>query len=67
MKNYTPRFSSRYCDSRKIYESGTSGRYYGGAGGFSFIASIARNGAVRDGSGNVRGYVTRSGGFRRAR
>ena len=58
MKSFFPKFSERSCDTRKIREDRDTRRYYGGAGGFAFIGSIARNGAFRDGSGNVRGYVS---------
>lgn len=61
MKSYIPRFSVRFCAARKIYEDRDTRRYYGGADGVTFVSSIARNGAVRDGSGNVRGYVGRGG------
>ena len=65
IKSTTPKFSERFCDSRKIREDRETRRYYGGAGGFTFVASVAKNGAVRDGWGNVRGYVT-SGRYRRS-
>lgn len=57
MKSFLPKFSERFCARHKIREDRDTGRYYGGAGGFTFVGSIARNGAFRDGSGNVRGYV----------
>ena len=66
MKSFFPKFSERFCDSRKIREDRDTRRYYGGAGGFTFAGSIAKNGAFRDGSGNVRGYII-NGLYRRSR
>lgn len=65
MKSFIPKLSERFCARHRIHEDRTTRRYYGGAGGFSFFGSIARNGVFRDGSGNVRGYVT-GGRFRRS-
>lgn len=66
MKSFIPKFSERFCASRKIHEDRDTRRYYGGAGGFTFFGGIAKNGAFRDGSGNVRGYVS-GGRYRRSR
>lgn len=66
MKSFFPKFSARFTASHKIKEDRETRRYYGGAGGFTFMGSIAKNGAFRDGSGNVRGYVS-NGHYRRSR
>ena len=63
MKNWLPKFSSKFAEKHGLFESGQSRKYYSGDG--TFRASLERSGAVRDGSGNVRGYWS-GGRFRKS-
>lgn len=63
MKNL-PKLSFRFCESRRLFEQNSSGRYYG-SNGFTYWGRVASNGSVRDATGSVRGYV-QNGKFRRS-